>query len=108
MTDATTTDVQADESKTVKLPGGGSAIRLPNDELADPVHVSVKSLVRLGQGSYDAIIGWVEDERQRAAAQQAEREAQQAAASAEIRRDAEMREAVREQWLAEHPWERVA
>jgi hypothetical protein len=92
-------------TETVPIPGAGTVgIRLPSGEVCNPIFVSAKSLVRMGDGEYDAIIGWVEGERKRAAAQRAEREAALAETAAQIRADAEARAAATAALKEREPW----
>jgi hypothetical protein len=97
---------QTDASRTVALPGGGVGIKLPNGQLADPIHVSVKSLVRMGESEFGAIIGWVESERSQRASQLAASEKALAEQSARIRAEVEVQHAARQADLEEHPWRR--
>jgi len=92
-------------TETIAIPGAGSVgIVLPSGEVANPIFVSAKSLVRMGEGEYRAIIGWVEAERERAAAQRAKTEAALAVTRAQILADAEAQAKQREELAAAAPW----
>jgi hypothetical protein len=103
MTD-TRTDVQADEPQTVKLPGGGTAFKAPNGELRDVNLVTLKSLTRVGDAELDVALAWLLAERERIAADRAERLAGFDEATAKIRAAAEARQKQYEEFKAAAPW----
>jgi hypothetical protein len=63
-------------TSSIQLPGGNVGIKLRSGDIVDPIHLSLSSLVRMGDSAFDQVMQWLSAERVARAERQEQREAE--------------------------------